>query len=71
MPGLSPNIPARLPFLEAISWYDRRPLDLSPKDLLTRYEASWRFRGVLCDLSNEERNWIRYLVEYYGSTIDP
>lgn len=71
MPEQTPNIPGKLPFLEAISWYDCRPLDLPPKDMLTRYEASWRFCGVLCDLSEEERKWVRYLVECYGSTIDP
>lgn len=71
MPTPDPHVPAKLPFLEAISWYDRRPLELSPKDMLTRYEAGWRFCGVLCDLSDEEREWIRYLVERHGSTIDP
>jgi hypothetical protein len=63
--------PQRLPFLEAISWYDSRPLELAPREMLARYEAGWRFNGVLADPSAEEQAWIRHLVELYGSTIDP
>jgi len=65
------DVPARLPFLEAISWYDRAPHRLSPRQMLTRYEAGWRFVGVLAEPSREERDWICYLVERHGSTIDP
>ena len=72
MPGTEPKAPESLPLLEAISWYDRAPLELSPKEMLARYEAGWRFRGVLADTSPEEVDWIRYLIERYGSTIhDP
>lgn len=63
--------PRDLPFLDAISWYDRDPRDLRPEEMLARYEAGWRFLGVLCDPSPEERQWIRYLVDRYGSTIEP
>ncbi len=57
--------PERLPFLEAISWYDRDPYQLPPDQMLIRYEASWRHLGVLGELSDEERAWVRYLVETY------
>ena len=65
------DMPAHLPFLEAISWYDRKPHELTPRQMLSRYEAAWRFVGVLGEPSNEERAWIRYLVEQHGSTLDP
>jgi hypothetical protein len=39
--------------------------------MLVRYEDGWRHLGVLSELSPEERRWIRYLVERYGSILDP
>jgi hypothetical protein len=71
MPAVEHLPPRELPFLAAISWYDRNLDGLRPEEMLSRYEAGWRFRGVLCDPSPEEREWIRYLVKRYGSTIDP
>jgi hypothetical protein len=66
-----PSAPSVLPFLEAISWYDSRPRELSPKEMLLRYEDGWRFVGVLAEPSAEELTWIRQLVARYGSTIAP
>lgn len=63
--------PDHLPFLEAVSWYDRAPMELSPEEMLARYEAGWRFLGVLADPTFEEREWIRYLTERYGSVLNP
>lgn len=65
------SIPESLPFLEALGWYDARPLELSPRQMLMRYEDGWRFRGVLADPSPEELEFIRRLVLRYGSTIAP
>jgi hypothetical protein len=63
-------IPEPLPFLESISWFDRDFRALAPLDMLRRYEAGWRYRGVLADPSPEEWRWIRQLVQLYGSYLD-
>ncbi len=41
------RVPAELPFLASISWFDAdyRALDLL--GMLSRYEAGWRYLGVL------------------------
>lgn len=64
------SIPDRLPFLESISWFDRNYLALSPLDMLRRYEAGWRHKGVLADPSPEELDFIRELVRRYKSFLD-
>ena len=64
------TIPERLPFLESISWFDRLYRDLSPLDMLRRYEAGWRYKGVLADPSPEEWAFIRELVQRFGSYLD-
>lgn len=65
-----PRAPAELPFLASISWFDRLYRELPPKDMLSRYEAGWRHRGVLADPSAEELEFIRELVARYGSYLD-
>lgn len=63
-------VPERLPFLESISWFDQEWRKLSPLDMLRRYEAGWRYLGVLADPSPEELEFIRALVARYGSFLD-
>jgi len=63
-------VPERLPFLESISWFDSRYRDLAPIDMLRRYEAGWRYKGVLADPSPEEWAFIRGLVQRFGSYLD-
>lgn len=64
------SIPDRLPFLESISWFDRTYRNLPPLDMLRRYEAGWRHKGVLADPSPEELEFIRELVKRYKSFLD-
>jgi hypothetical protein len=64
------EIPTRLPFLESISWFDRNYRALEPLDMLRRYEASWRWLGLLSDPSLEEKTFIRELVQRFGSFLD-
>lgn len=64
------TVPERLPFLESISWFDRLYRDLAPLDMLRRYEAGWRYKGVLTDPSPEEWAFIRELVRRFGSYLD-
>jgi hypothetical protein len=63
------EVPRDLPFLASLSWSDRRYRELPPQDMLSRYEAGWRHRGVLADPSEEELGFIRALVARYGSWI--
>jgi len=63
-------VPEKLPFLESISWFDRHYRDLPPLDMLRRYEAGWRYQGVLADPSSEEWRFIRELAKQFGSYLD-
>ncbi|HKH45444.1 MAG TPA: hypothetical protein VKM72_12330 [Thermoanaerobaculia bacterium] len=63
-------IPDELPFLESISWFDRLWRDLSPLDMLRRYESGWRYLGVTADPSPEEWDLIRALIARYGSHLE-
>jgi hypothetical protein len=64
------TIPAELPFLASLSWFDPQYRDLPPLEMLRRYESGWRFLGVLAEPTPEERRFIRHLVARFGSVID-
>jgi len=63
-------VPAELPFLAAISWFDAKYHDLAPLDMLRRYEDGWRYLGVLAEPSAGEWRFIQALVEQFGSILD-
>jgi hypothetical protein len=63
-------LPQNLPFLESLSWSDRRYQDLALIDILRRYESGWRHLGVLADPSPEEWDFIRALAARFGSHLD-
>ena len=65
----APEPPTDLPFLASVSWFDRDFRNLTPLEMLRRYEAGWRYLGVLADPSLEEWHFIRELVATYGSVI--
>ncbi|WP_198650447.1 hypothetical protein [Saccharospirillum mangrovi] len=64
-----PIPPATLPFLEAVCWdlSDVRRLTLD--EMLNRYERGWEYRGVLTDLTEPERTFVRQLAIAKGSWI--
>jgi hypothetical protein len=64
------HVPESLPLLEALSWFDVEWRSLPPLDMLRRYEAGWRHRGVLADPSAEELDFVRMLARRYGSVLD-
>ena len=64
------TIPEELPFLEKISWFDSDYRNLAPLDMLRRYEAGWRYRGVLGEPSATEARFIKTLALRYGSVLD-
>ena len=63
-------VPADLPFLASLSWSDRGWRGLGPLEMLRRYEAGWRYKGVLAEPSSEEEVFIRALVQRFGSILD-
>lgn len=63
------SVPPKLPFLEAVCWQTENPYHLSPEEMLCRYERGWRYRGVVADLGEEERQFVRDLEQRYGSWI--
>ncbi|MBI4955164.1 MAG: hypothetical protein HY908_24285 [Myxococcales bacterium] len=64
------GLPADLPFLESLSWFDTDWRQLAPLEALRRYERGWRNRGVTAEPSAEELAFIAALVRRYGSVID-
>ncbi len=64
------RIPSELPFLAGISWFDVRYRDLPLLDMLRRYEAGWRYLGVLGEPSEEELRFIRALTGRFGSVLN-
>ncbi len=62
-------IPARLPFLSAICWQTKDIRKFSPIEMLERYERGWRYKGVIADLGDEEREFISRIAKTYGSWI--
>ncbi len=64
------TVPADLPFLATLSWSDRGWRGLGPLEMLRRYEAGWRYKGVLAEPSAEEEVFIRALVQRFGSFLD-
>jgi hypothetical protein len=63
-------VPEQLPFLKSISWFDRHYRDLAPLDMLRRYEAGWRYKGVFAEPSIEEWAFIQELIRRFGSYLD-
>ena len=64
------EVPAELPFLESLSWFDARWRELSPMEMLQRYERGFRHLGVTADLSSEEAAFLRVLIACFGSDLD-
>ncbi len=64
------RVPADLPFLASISWFDADYRALDPLAMLSRYEAGWRYLGVLGEPSPEEERFIKTLVGRFGSILD-
>jgi hypothetical protein len=63
-------VPESLPFLESLSWFDVGYRELTPLDMLRRYESGWRNLGVTGAPTDEELAFIRALARTYGSVLD-
>ncbi len=63
------RIPEELPFLASISWFDADCRALNALEMLSRYEAGWRYLGVLAEPSPEEERYIKALIDRFGSIL--
>lgn len=62
--------PDRLPLLEFLCWDLKDPYNLSEPEMLSRYERGWRHKDMVSELTEEERNYIRYLADAHGGVIN-
>ncbi|MCV3216722.1 hypothetical protein OGM63_24995 [Plectonema radiosum NIES-515] len=58
-----------LPFLKAICCQTADIKQLTPAQMLSRYEQGWHFGGVLGQPSAEESLWIAEISHSYGSWL--
>ncbi|MCP4105651.1 MAG: hypothetical protein GY749_08960 [Desulfobacteraceae bacterium] len=63
------DVPAGLPFLQAVCWQIKDIRHFTLSEMLCRYESGWKYRGVLADLEGEELEFVRRLVKEFGSWI--
>lgn len=63
------NIPKHLPFLEAVCWDLGDVHDLTPDEMLSRYERSWDYRGILADVEGREKTFVWKLAAAKGSWL--
>jgi hypothetical protein len=63
------DIPEKLPFLEAVCWDLVDVQDLTPDEMLNRYERGWDYRGALADVEGKEKLFIRKLAVTKGSWL--
>jgi hypothetical protein len=61
----------QLPFLTALCWQGEQAsiAHLSELDILHLYERNWRLRGVLADVSAQERSLIRRIAAEHNSWL--
>jgi Nucleotidyl transferase AbiEii toxin, Type IV TA system len=63
------KMPTELPFLQAICWQVANVKHLTFKEMLSRYESSWHYWGVLGKPSLEELAFIQQISQHYQSWL--
>jgi hypothetical protein len=60
-----------LPFLKSLCWQGHAAsvAGLSDDEILQLYERNWRYRGVIADLSKDEKIMLLQLATKYRSWI--
>lgn len=66
----TPSMPQELPFLEQLCWQTKDVHHFTAEEALHRYERGWRYLGVLGDLGEDERVYLRGLAKALGSWLD-
>lgn len=63
--------PRDLPFLVALSWQGHGDdvQHLTDREILSRYERGWRFRGIIADLGKDEIDFIRQIAKAHDSWL--
>lgn len=69
MPLPVPEVPEKLPFLEAVCWQTADVKHFTLEEMLISYERGWRYLGVLGEPSPEELLFIKKLIQRYGSWL--
>jgi hypothetical protein len=61
----------KLPFLKSLCWQGHAAsvVGLSNDEILQLYERNWRYRGVVADLSEDEKILLLQLATQYHSWI--
>jgi hypothetical protein len=64
----------QLPFLKSLCWQgleEHREFGIGrdPAEILAIYERGWRWRGVMADISEVERQYIRDLAAAFSSWL--
>lgn len=64
----------QLPFLQSLCWQglaEERAqfIDRPPAEILAIYERGWRWRGVIADMSEVERQYIKTLATQFSSWL--
>lgn len=61
----------QLPFLQSLCWQSETPsiAHLTENEILQLYERNWRYRGVVADLSTEEKRLLKQLATKYRSWV--
>ena len=61
----------KLPFLQSLCWQGETPsiAHLTENEILQLYERNWRYRGVVADLSTEEKRLLKQLATKYRSWV--
>ncbi len=64
------EIPAELPFLQAICWHTENIRIFTLKEMLMCYETGWKYKGILADLEGDELDFVKKLARKIGSWIN-
>ncbi|OCR02405.1 hypothetical protein BCD67_22300 [Oscillatoriales cyanobacterium USR001] len=65
------KIPNKLPFLESLCWQREGIKNLTPVEMLRRYERGWHYRGILAAIDPTEAQFVQKLAQLYNSWLAP
>ncbi|CUR30997.1 hypothetical protein [Planktothrix tepida] len=63
------SIPEKLPFLERLCWQRIGIENLTPLEMLKRYERGWHYRDIFGEINPTEAEFIQQLAQQYGSWL--
>lgn len=63
------TIPKKLPFLERLCWQRTGIEQLTPLEMLKRYERGWHYRDIFGEINPTEAEFIQQLAQQYGSWL--